>query len=1116
MTTVAQPTARPAHPAPPATGREVTAPAAPPAGPIRDTPGPAAPAATPPPAGPAVDRLDVASAGWLDAGPAVGRSGAAPAASLDAGPAATGAAGPAGGDRPVGGDGVAGRRGMLDGVTVRAASTVLVGRHEELTALRAALGRARAGEPTTVLVGGEAGVGKTRLLEEFGAHAGDARVLVGQCLELGEAGLPFAPFAAALREVLRRDGPAAFAGYEAEFARLLPELARVPAGIAAPTGLPVSDTPRGYLFDLVADLFGRIAEDRPLVLVIEDLHWADRSTRDLIGFLVRAARAARLLLVCTYRTDELHRGHPLRPFLAELDRARGVDRVELGRLDRDGTAAILTDLLGAEPAPRAVDDVHGRTQGNPFFIEELAAAGDPVGCAAMPETLRDLLLARVDRLPDPAQRVLRIAAAGGTRFAHQLLAEVAGLPEPELEDALRAAVAAQLVVADPDGDYEFRHALVREAVHDELLPGEHARLHARYAAAIEAQPHLVAAGRAPAEIAHHWYAAHDHPRALLAARVAACAAADRYAYAEQSRLLERVLELWELVPDAAERLGMDHLRVLEETLAAATTAGDLSRALTLTRAALAEVDADAEPLRAARLLDQRGRLLALLGKSDGAAELGEAYRLAAGVPDGPERVGLLADIAAHLMKVDPKQAASVAAEAMAGAEAVGGDLVLLPTRIAMLRRTDQTPDLGLAELRQAEARARATDNAPALVSALVYLSDVLYELGRYAESAETAAAGVSEARRVGISRSIGAYLLSNRAEALIALGRWDEADVACAEAARIDPPGVSGLHWLQLRAGLRLARAHPAADELVGRALAFLARPYLWPNHRLPLRELRIEAALAADDKLAALEASRAALADDRLVHLPREAWPVLTAAARTAALTGDAALAGEVSAVAAALPARYPAEQAHAAQVAAILAGIGAAVAGALDDAGAGGDGAAPGTDGAGSDGGVGAAGVLAAWRTAVESWRTAGQPYPLGRALLGLAEAAATAGERDTVAAAVREAGEIATRLGATPLGEQVATLARRVGLRGGGRPGPDLLTSREQEVLRLVAEGHSNSRIAERLFISPKTASVHVSRIIAKLDVSNRVEAAAVAYRLGLLTVTPPDPRQPSSSS
>ncbi|MEV0878291.1 response regulator transcription factor [Micromonospora echinofusca] len=234
---------------------------------------------------------------------------------------------------------------------------------------------------------------------------------------------------------------------------------------------------------------------------------------------------------------------------------------------------------------------------------------------------------------------------------------------------------------------------------------------------------------------------------------------------------------------------------------------------------------------------------------------------------------------------------------------------------------------------------------------------------------------------------------------------------------------------------------------------------------------MRIEAALAADDPTGAVRAALAALADERLPQLPREGWPVLSAVARTAERTGDAELGAAVSVLAAALPARHPAERAHAAQVTALLAAGGEA---------------------------------LGAWRTAVAAWRADGQPYPLGRALLSLAETAAAAGARDEVAAAVAEAAALAAGLGATPLAQRVATLARRVGLRGAtrGRPGAELLTSREREVLRLVAEGHSNSRIAERLFISPKTASVHVSRIIAKLDVSNRVEAAALAHRLGLL--------------
>ena len=1002
---------------------------------------------------------------------------------------------PSAGERAAGngGSGAEARRGMLDSVTTRAASIVLVGRQAELAALRDALKRVRGAEPTAVLVGGEAGVGKTRLIEEFGriAVADGGQLLVGQCLELGEQGLPFAPFAAALRQVLRRDGPAAFEGYEQEFTPLLPELARLSGpgragagGVAAtPAGPELAlDAHRGYLFELVAGLFSRLAAGRPLVLAIEDLHWADRSTRDLIAFLVRAVRPPRVLLICTYRSDELHRGHPLRSFLAELDRARGVERVDLDRLDRDGTGEILADLLGAEPSARAVDNIHDRTQGNPFFVEELAAAGDPSGCADLPDTLRDLLLARVDRLPEPAQRVLRIAGAGGTRIAHELLAEVAGVPEAELEEALRAAVAAQLVVTDPDGGYEFRHALVREAVHEDLLPGEHARLHARYAAAIETQPQLVADGRAPAEVAHHWYAAHDYPRALTAAWAAADAAGRRYAYAEQSRLLERVLELWEQVPDAAERLGMDHLALLEATLSAASTAGDYSRALTLTRATLAEVDSATEPVRAARLLQLRGRLLRTLGKSDGADELRTAYGLIAEVGDDPQRVRLLADIAFQLARVDRAEGARIADEAMAAAQRLGDRGAVLSATIATgwVCSRQVAADVGLADLRRAEELARKANDMPALVTALVITSDALCEVGRYAESAQAAATGIAEARRVGISRSTGAFLLSNQAEALIALGRWDEADDLCGQAARLDLPGSTGYHWLQLRAALRLARGHPRADELVARALGFLRRSYLGLE-MLPLYELRVEATLAAGDTAGAVSAARAILGTP-LGTDPRYGWPALAAATRAAVAAGDGALCAEARSVAGGLVARYPAELAYAAQVSASLAEP---------------------------------ADELARWQEAVAAWRADGQPYPLGRALIALAEAAAAAGDRALVATAVEEASAIAAELAAVPLGVQAATLARRVGLRGAGSsaPGPDLLTAREREVLRLVAEGHSNSRIAERLYISPKTASVHVSRIIAKLDVANRIEAAAVAHRLGLLD-PPTDGAGPSA--
>ena len=947
-------------------------------------------------------------------------------------------------------------RGILDAVTVRASSSVLVGRDAEVGALRDALKRARGGEPTMVLIGGEAGVGKTRLLEEFGdeARAKGARVLTGHCLELGEEGLPYAPFAAVLRALVRSDGPAVLDGHEAEFARLLPEL-----GPAAQEGAN-----RGYLFDRVGALLARLAAEQPLVLVVEDLHWADRSTRDLVDFLVRAAQPARVLLICTYRTDELQRGHPLRPFLAELDRARGVERLDLGRLDRDATAEMLARLAGREPTPKAVDQVHRRAQGNPFFVEELAAAGDPAVCADIPESLRDLLLSRVDKLPEQAQPVLRIAAAGGTRIGHALLTTVAGLPEAVLDTALRSAVTAQLLVADPDGGYEFRHALVREAVHDDLLPGEHARLHARYAAAIEADPTLVAAGRAPAEIAHHWHAAHDHPRALVAAHRAAAAAGERYAHAEQARLLERVLELWEQVPDAAALLGRDHLALIEESMLACYVAGDFKRALTLTRAALDGVDRDAAPLRAARLLVRRGKLLSTLGKSDGVAEMREAVTLAEAVTDDPARAEVLADVAHHVSRVDRVEGARIAAMAQRAAEALGQSAAEVSALLTLGRVCSRVvaADVGVPELRRAEELARSIGDTVGLVRARVNISDALFELGDYAGSARTAALGTADAGRVGVDRSSGAFMRSNHAEALVALGRWDEADAICGESARFDPPGHLGLHWLQIRAGLRLARGDAS---LVGRAVAFLSRPHVDVQQRLPLHVLRIEAALAAGDLAAALDAARAGMASPDLAAQPRYSWPLLAAAARA----GDAAVRAAVASVASSLECFYPAERAYAAQVTATLADPPAA---------------------------------RACWEAAVAAWRVDGQPYALARALVPLAQAAAAAGDRAAAGEALEEAGAIAADLDARPLRDEIARLARRVGVRGAVGAGPEVLTAREREVLALVAAGQSNSRIAAQLYLSPKTVSVHVSRIIAKLEVTNRIEAAAVAHRLGLL--------------
>src|SRR5215471_19029042 len=436
------------------------------------------------------------------------------------------------------------------------ASSGLIGRDGPLAALDAALAGAGSGRPSAVLVGGEAGVGKSRLVSAFAerSRAAGARVLTGECLELGAGGLPFAPFTAVLRDLVRdlgADGVTGLlpAGAAREFARLLPEFGE-------PAGVGDAGEARARLFEQMLILVGQLADRDRVVLVIEDAHWADQSTRDLLLFLIRNQRALEgLLIVVTYRSDELHRTHALRPLLAELDRVGWVSRLELGKLTRPETAELAARIAGHEPDQGVLEAVWRRTEGNPLFVEALLADGEL--SAGLPDSLHDLLGASVRRLPEPTQRVVRAASAGRERTGHALLAVVTGLDDAALADALRPAVAANVLLTDADG-YAFRHSLIREAVHEELLPGERGQLHGRFAEAIDGDPSLVPPGRAAVELAHHWYEAHDLSRALVSAWQAAADSGQALAYAEQLVMLSRVLELWEQVPDAAQRTGADH------------------------------------------------------------------------------------------------------------------------------------------------------------------------------------------------------------------------------------------------------------------------------------------------------------------------------------------------------------------------------------------------------------------------------------------------------------------------------------------------------------------------------------------------------------------------------
>jgi DNA-binding CsgD family transcriptional regulator len=993
---------------------------------------------------------------------------------------------------------------MLGLVQTQTLSPVFIGRDAELARLAATLDAADGGAPQAVLIGGEAGVGKTRLTEEFlaVARASGAVTAIGGCVEIGADGLPFAPVSTALRALYRTLGPeltSAVAGQEAELARLLPELGDGGAGRRDPH----DEDGRVRLFELTARLLERLGTDRTLVVVVEDLHWADRSTRELLAYLFRSLQGTRVVVAATYRTDDIHRRHPLRPFLAETDRLRTVERIELARFSREEVRRQLGSILAGPPEEAVVDGVFCRSDGNPFFVEELACSirGDCV--AGISDSLRDLLLVRVETLSEDAQRVAKFVAEGGNTVEHRLLDAITGLGEDDLLDALRNAVGANILLpSDPGDGYRFRHSLVREAVGDDLLPGERSRINRRYAEAIEADPTLVRADERAARLASYWYAAHDPAKALPAVLHASVQARHRHAYAEQYRMLERALELWEDAPeDVLSRLRpadyveryltatadvtrepagspdrpsepVSYLDLLAEITVAARLGGERERAYTMTRRALRLMERDGahDPLRAAWFWSQRSRLVEGLGRGDGWEELEHSRALVSGLPPSAVHAEVLAYISGWIMVHRPDAEGIVIAEqAVELARLVGARDTELQARVTLgvLRALTDGPEDGIAEVEEVRRLVSGQPVPGIIARAYGNLSSVLESAGRSAEAVRTAREGQTlvGTQVAGVTRS---WLLTNEGESLIAMGRYENAAVPLGEALRL----VEGEF---LRAGVELQFGFLAlgvgdVEAAAGHhaSAAEGLRSDTQPQHQVPLRMLALRLAVAqgrADD-------ARRELLDAIEAGFPpgtvRFAWPLL---AEGAAVDPEA-----VRAVARDVARPTPLARAYATLVEAALA-----------------------------------PGEAKLWSAAEAAFIPEERPVELAAIRYRWAEAllASGADARDEAGRLLALAHATAEETGARPLGERVAALAQRARLRNAAPAGPVRslgLTARERDVLRLVADGRTNRQIAETLFISPKTASVHVSNILAKLTVSTRTEAAALAHRLNLFAPVP----------
>jgi DNA-binding CsgD family transcriptional regulator len=964
----------------------------------------------------------------------------------------------------------------------RAASPVLVGRDEQMAALDAAFGSARQGGPTAVLLGGEAGVGKSRLVSEFGQAAGaaGARVLTGGCLELGTDGLPFAPFTAVLRDLVHELGADEVASMlpgrtTRGLARLLPEL-----GEPDTSGDP--GEARARLFEEVLSALDHLTRHSPVVLVIEDAHWADRSSRDLLTFLIGNQRAiSGLLIIVTYRSDELHRTHPLRPLLAALDRIAWVERIELPRLTSRDTAELAAGILGRELAADLAEALYRRTEGNPLFVETLLGCDGELTCE-LPESLRDLLLAGVRRLPEDTQEVLRVASAGGETTGYGLLATVTGLDDAALTGALRPAVTANVLRAHAGG-YTFRHELIREAVHEDLMPGEHGRLHSRFAEAIDADPGLVPPGRAAIEMAHHWHAAHDSVWALIGAWRAAAQAGRAVAPAERLSLLARVLELWDQVPDAVERIEADHARVLEEATCAASDAGEYERGIALSNSALKELDPSAWPVRVARLLETRGHFKKHLGRKDFADDFAAALAIApADVPAVRIPILLAAARCVPTVSLDRSYAEEALDLARASRdEASEADALMT---LAMFRAgAGQQAGAGsdpielIGRAREMALRAGRPD---LLAKAAINESHLLEGAGEHELAAEAARRGVSGPDEPYLPPTKRILLAINQAESLYALGRWDEA-LAVAQAARDFQYTSLPLHRsnLAVLVGLSaLARGDvPAAASAYSAAAELLRGAPADDEYHLPLGRLQILLRLAADGPVLALSAAAEAVEGFELSGGgPRYAWPMVVAAASaaSAAADGDAVM-ERLRIIAEKLEVFGPVQEAARLTFLAFSAGA-----------------------------------SFGLWDAAAAAWAGVGEPYPRAQALWHAAAAALADGDREGAEERLREAASLASALGAALLTEQIALLGRRgrivldpASAAASPAAGAGLrLTARELEVLRLVTAGRSNREIANELFISPKTASVHVSNILGKLGAASRGEAAARAHALHLV--------------
>jgi len=979
-----------------------------------------------------------------------------------------------------------------------------VGRVAELDRLESALAALPERGAATVMLGGDAGMGKSRLIEEFCARARSrgSLVAIGACTPAEGGGLPYGPVVGVLRDVARQLPAGDVAGVLGFAQRSL--------GLAAPIesdadAAPTSGLVKTKMFEALLQSVEILAARAAVVLVFEDLQWADSASIEVIDFLTRNLHDNPVLLVATYRADEVERGGALRRLLAELGRHNRVSQLELPGLDRVEMARLLTDIVGGVPDWTLVDAVLTRSGGNPFFAEELAAARH---AKALPTVLRNVVMMRIERLSTQASHVVGVAAAAGASVHYRLLSGAARIDADELDAAVAEAVEQKVLVADEDeNSFRFRHALLREAAYDALLPGERARLHRAVAQALTEHPELGAAGPGYAvmELAEHWWAANDWPEALRASVTAANAAAAVLAMPEAYAYYERALSAGERLPiDSDAWQGIDRIDLDMKAADAGYMSGETQRAVDLVRRALDALDADTDPRRAAICYTMLGRNAWAIGDSQLA--LDALHQAAALLPaDAPslELAGILAEEARSLMLMSHfDRGEAKAREAIAIARAVGARMEeghALNTLGCILGDRGDI-DQGLALVRQSLAIAEELGNADQLYRAYNNLAHVLGTAGRLEEAAGLVFEGdTTNDKFMGIRLGAAGQ---NSAESLIRLGRLDEADDLLQRIARGSGNCVFGPFAVRAMIAIRRGALDDATALLV--TAEEMSGGLDTVNVQGWLHTLRAEINLERGEPHAALEDVDRALTtavgveeDMLMVEMHSLGLRALAdelddSRARQRRIDLDKVqrlASGMLDEVDSLMVAR--AERGHApTPIITAFVALCRAEASRV---------AEPDPD---------------LWRDAAALWDITQEAYPTAYCRWREAEVLLNARlDRKRATASAQAAWRCAVDMGAPLFRERVERLGERARITLAPAEPVDMsttrsvaedlgLTPREVEVLAQLARGRTDRQIAEELFISKKTASVHVSNLLRKLDVASRIEAAEIGQRASLV--------------